>query len=420
MPISSYHPNPSSRYNKSFKTNNWWFSGWSTHFLTSDGDVYSFGSMNGQSSSSSKDPVQKKFPDPIVQISAGRNHLVALSSKGEIYSYIDLKGSPQRIRFLSQGIAQASPHSKSPKHRQVTKVVGGWNCSGALVHEVGIIIWRHEGRADLRLVQANNKDMPILQSDNWVDESYVQPPDIGEDSSDELLQEKARQIVDFVILEGYLVFITMAGKVYCVEMTDNLPASRPILLEQFSTPDSDEGEIADKAEAEKKKIDRISGFFRRFAVYNQHGLVHIGNVEILKAAIQDTRRTSPSNPLREELRPLAMPSLQRFGTIAQIVFGDYHSHALTHDGKLLSWGVESQNCGCLGIGDYKESARRGVVWDGGNGSLDEAAEVIFHDPPYPRNAYPKRSAEGEVIWDVEAKPNHDGSSGNKASFKNND
>lgn len=388
------------------EANNWRVSGWSTHFLTFDGDVYSFGSMNGQSSSSSKDPVKMKFPDPIVQISAGRNHLVALSSKGEIYSYIDLKSIPQRIMFSEHVVAPSNPYSKRPKHRQVRKVVAGWNCSGALLHGVGIIIWRHEGRADTTQLRTNFEGVKIAQSDNWVLESHVKPPgtETIEESVD-LFRDAACQIMDFVILEGYLVLITASGKVYCVEMRDSLPSSDPILLEHFSAPDPEEGKIIDRAEAEKSKIDRISGLFKRFAVYNKHGLVHIGNSEILKHAVEDTRRVGSPDRNREELKPLAMPGIKRFGTIVQIVFGDYHSHALTSDGKLLSWGVEPQNCGCLGIGDHKESEKRGVVWEAGNGRLDEAAEVFFHDPPYPRSAYPGRTAEGVVNWgDLRQRP----------------
>lgn len=393
------------------RANNWRVSGWSTHFLTFDGDVYSFGSMNGQSSSSSKDPVRMKFPDPIVQISPGRNHLVALSSKGEIYSYIDLKGVPQRIMFSEHVIAPSNPYSKSPKHRQVRKVVGGWGCSGALLHGVGIIIWRHEVKADMTQLRANFEGVKIMQSDNWVQESHVKPPEVEplEESVEDPFRDAACQIVDFVILEGYLVLITANGKVYCVELKDSLPSSYPILLKHFSAPDPEEGKTVDRAEAEKKKIDRISGFFQRFAVYNKHGLVHIGNSEILKHAVEDTRRAGPPDRNRQELKPLAMPNLKRFGIIVQIVFGDYHSHALTSDGTLLSWGVEPQNCGCLGIGDYIESERRGVEWEGGNGRLDEAAEVFFHDPPYPWSAYPERTAEGVVSWgDLTQRPTYGG------------
>lgn len=354
-----------------------------------------------------------KFSDPIVQISAGRNHLVALSSKGEIYSYIDLKSVPQRIMFPEHVIAPSNPYSKRPKHRQVRKVLGGWNCSGALLHGVGIIIWRHEGKADIAQLQANFEGVKIMQSDNWVQESHIKPPEV--ETTEEPLdsfRDAACQIVDFVILEDYLVFITASGKVYCVEMKDSLPSSDPILLEHFSTPDSEEGKIIDRAEVERKKIDRMSGFFSRFAVYNKHGLVHIGNSQILKHAVEDTRRAGSPDRNRQELKPLAMPNLKRFGTIVQIVFGDYHSHALTCDGTLLSWGVESQNCGCLGIGDHRESEKRGVVWQIGNGHLDEAAEVFFHDPPYPKSAYPVRTTDGVVNWDnFEQRSTHGGASG---------
>ncbi|AMD19301.1 HBR400Cp [Eremothecium sinecaudum] len=35
--------------------------------------------------------------------------------------------------------------------------------------------------------------------------------------------------------------------------------------------------------------------------------------------------------------------------------GDYHNIALTEDGELYSWGLESELCGCLGIGDAREA-----------------------------------------------------------------
>lgn len=349
-----------------------------------------------------------KFPDPIVQISPGRNHLVALSSKGEIYSYVDIKSVPQRIKFLEHNITESNPRSKSTEFGKVKKVVGGWNCSGALIHGYGIVIWRHEGRVDP--AKLRERAVTCNMGDNWVHESVITPPIIETSEnknldpsfrrlSTELEQEHDQQIADFVILEGYVVFITVGGKVYCVDLQNALPASDPVLLANFSTPEPEEGKIVDREAIEGKRVDRISGFFRRFAVYNRHGLVHMGDNEILKNAVEGTRRVGTADADREEIQPLALPNFEKFGTVVQIVFGDYHSHALTKDGKLLSWGVESMNCGCLGIGDSKESARRGVVWRIGDGSLDEAAEVFFHDPPYPKSSYPRKNEDGTPNWD---------------------
>lgn len=52
----------------------------------------------------------------------------------------------------------------------------------------------------------------------------------------------------------------------------------------------------------------------------------------------------------EKFRLTIIPELQN-RSIVDVAVGDYHFLALTVDGELLSWGLELQKNGCLGLGD---------------------------------------------------------------------
>lgn len=330
---------------------------------------------------------------PIARISAGRNHLIALDVEGQIYSYESLQSPPKRIDFMESWIVKSDPYSSSTEVGKVRKVVGGWDCSGALVYGHGLLIWKHDHRVpgtrinieDRRLVQESLITAPILDPQEHQRTTNL---------------EREKEIIDFILIEGFVVFVTAGGRVYCIEERNGVPVLPPVFLPHFSVHEPTDEEILDLKGYRNKKADRISGFFKKFAVYNRNGLVHVGDADLLRRAVYNNRRPEVPEKEKDEIRPLAIPSLNKFGTIAQIVFGDYHSHAVTQDGRLLSWGVESQNCGCLGIGDHREAERRGVVWRWEDGTLDEAAEVFFQDPPYPKSCYPPRGEDGRPQWDA--------------------
>jgi SCF-associated factor 1 len=341
----------------------------------------------------SEHAIKMMIDTPIARISAGRNHLIALDVEGQIYSYEDLHNPPKRINFMESWIIKSDPYSSSTEVGKVRKVVGGWDCSGALVYGHGLLIWKH----DKRISGTNG----IGEDGRLVQESLITPPILDpQEHQRTTILEREKEIIDFILIEGFVVFVTAGGRVYCIEERDGVPVLPPVFLPHFSVHEPTDEEILDLKGYRNKKADRISGFFKKFAVYNRNGLVHVGDTDLLRRAVQNNCRPEVPVPEKDEIRPLAIPSLNKFGTIAQIVFGDYHSHAVTQDGKLLSWGVESQNCGCLGIGDLREAERRGVVWHWQNGTLDEAAEVFFQDPPHPKSCYPPRGEDGNPQWDA--------------------
>lgn len=75
---------------------------------------------------------------------------------------------------------------------------------------------------------------------------------------------------------------------------------------------------------------------------------------------------------------------QKVGVV-QVVAGGMHNVALTHDNKILTWGVNDQ--GALG---------RDTTWDGGLKDMDEEEDSDSDDDDTGMN--PKESTPGEVDW----------------------
>ena len=76
----------------------------------------------------------------------------------------------------------------------------------------------------------------------------------------------------------------------------------------------------------------------------------------------------------EESEPRVVPTLQDRNVIS-VVLGDYHSAALTADGKLYTWGKFSG--GALGLGVAGSHFRRSYFPYDGRGMVDVPTEVRF-------------------------------------------
>ena len=297
--------------------------GWSTSFLTSDGHVYLSGRLRMEESSAS----EIKFPEPISQLSSGRDHLIALSNKGRVYTCILKSRGAQRVNF-SVTVNDSDPGyltlDKIGKVAEdigwVKKVVGGWDRCAALISGIGIVVWR----------PTDNLGGPYTPSVGIINgTSYLDKPPKGipaEAWAEAQKHESIGQVVDFVLGEGYLVFFTTIGKVFAVLGFDQ---AVPVELVHFSSPEG------------QPPVNRISGNFRRFAVLNKEGVVLVGDLDIVRNNVEGKA---------EGIKPIRGPDFTGY-KIVDIAFGDYHGLALTDEGRILSWGTESQMCGCLGLGD---------------------------------------------------------------------
>jgi len=300
--------------------------GWSTSFLTSDGHVYISGCLSREEDSAT----EIKFPEPISQLSSGRGHLIALSNKGRVYTCVLKSRGAQRVNF-SVTANDSDPGCLTPDKISkvaedigwVKRVVGGWDRCAALISGIGIVVWRP---TDIRGSDPGpyTPGVGIINGTNYLDKP---PKGISAEAWAEVQKhESIGQVVDFVLGEGYLVFFTTTGKVFAVLGFDQ---TAPVELVHFSSPEG------------QSPVNRISGNFRRFAVLNKEGVVRVGDVDIVRNNVEGKA---------EGVEPIGGLDFAGY-KIVDIAFGDYHGLALTDDGKVLSWGTESQMCGCLGLGD---------------------------------------------------------------------
>jgi SCF-associated factor 1 len=246
-----------------------------------------------------------------------------------------------------------------PGHKQrqpgtVSKVVAGWNATGVLVEGHGINLLFSRRRKFYMM------GVPFLS-----ELDVVEDPDV---------------VVDFAIGERFLMAATASGKVFAANMADierNEPIA-PMQMLNFEAP------------AGRLPINRIVGWFRKFALFNDDGLVYIvDDVQDLQASRQHLEAAGGPRGLSHTLKemrtsattPTMVAGLEAY-TVIDVAFGDWHCLALTDTGKVLSWGTESRTCGCLGLGrpDVAGLSLTNVY----DGVLD-TAQVVSFDHPHPED-----------------------------------
>ncbi|PUU80788.1 regulator of chromosome condensation 1/beta-lactamase-inhibitor protein II [Tuber borchii] len=337
--------------------------GWSTSFLTSDGHVYIAGRLSDRLGGGEETPTAEiKFPEPISQLSSGRDHLIALSNKGRVYTCIDKSQGAQRVKFSAMASDSDSGCLTPDKIGGVAedigwvkKVVGGWDRCAALISGIGIVVWRPTDSRE-HIPGPYTPSVRVIRGTNYLDKP---PKGISAEVLAGVQKHKSiGQVVDFTLGEGYLVFLTITGKVFAVSGFDQeFDQAAPVELVHFSSPEG------------QPPVNRISGNFRRFAVLNKEGTVRVGDVDIVRNSAEGKT---------EGVKPIRRPDFASY-KVVDIAFGDHHGLALTDEGEILSWGTESRMCGCLGLGDQLPGM--GMV-DGRFANLEVSKpKVVSFRPP---------------------------------------
>jgi len=327
----------------------------------------------------------------IVEASSGRSHVLGLSEEGRIWSWTRENQPGKFIKFIDVDTrTYGSTYYETQRARgTVEKVAAGWNHSAALVNGVGIVVWfPSQGTPDDE--EGILVDGELVPGTCYI-EGTPRPPTISDEDWE--YAKEVGEVTGIMAGDSYLVFLTKPGKVYAVCAKPSMVAgTRPVQLYHFSAP------------ADEKPMTYISGSFSKFAVFNSDGLVYIGTKGQVQEALDAP--VERQGPQVEEVqnKPTVIPSLQKRGIVA-IAFGDYHSLALTAQGKVLSWGTESQMCGCLGHG-LVEIARRGGIKLTAHGQLDEPTEVSFD--PFETNNPQKLEDNQYFIFNISAAGWHSG------------
>ncbi|KAH8722415.1 regulator of chromosome condensation 1/beta-lactamase-inhibitor protein II [Phaeosphaeriaceae sp. PMI808] len=344
--------------------------GWSTTLLTAKGSLYTVGVLNGEAVFAAIERMQPlSFPagypsskkpqyiEPTIalrQFSAGRSHILAVSDSGKIWSWYDVKDPALQVKFTNLEIKESSPKdtsNRSSNFGKVKQVVAGWSRSSAYVHGVGIVVWDSVQRD---LGEETMDTMLVLEYAEIPNTGYQRVKETrGKSEEEKALCEEVGAVLNYIILEDFVVFITDIGKVFCGKFGDKNQVNRVLELRALHN--------------RKGTPSDLQGSFRRFAVFLGDEVI-TSDQDYLQACWNN----QTTNPEQTNIGLHRIPALQNNDVIS-VAFGDYHYLALHSNGRITSYGKELQACGALGLGneDEDEGCARGIVYDRltRNGSL---------------------------------------------------
>lgn len=168
----------------------------------------------------------------------------------------------------------------------------------------------------------------------------------GESEYEKALGAEVGTVLNYIVLEHFVVFNTDLGKVFCGRFGDNNSVESILELHQLCS------DVASPFD--------VQGSFRRFAVFSK-GEVITADQDYVEAC-WEARHTDPEQADIQGLK--IIPALQH-KDIIQVAFGDYHYLALHSSGKITSYGAEVSACGALGLGDGTNNGghARGVAYE---------------------------------------------------------
>ncbi|KAI4960225.1 hypothetical protein J4E86_001847 [Alternaria arbusti] len=343
--------------------------GWSTTLLTSKGTLYTAGALDGQRiliASGSLQPLrfpegypsntsEAQYEEPSVairQFSSGRAHILGLSDSGRIWSWYDVKKPALQVKFATLQLNEPSLNEKSnatSNFGQVKQVVAGWSRSSAYVHGVGIVVWdpveRDHG-------DEGTDTMLVLEHAEVPKTGYQHVKGNRDSDEQRVLRQEVGAVLNYVILEHFVLFSTDLGKVFCGRFEEK---NRVEDIVELQTLRHDQGAPLD-----------VQGSFRNFAIFRDDEVI-TGDQNYLESCWSNRHSPGDVQGLKK------IPALQNSNVIS-IAFGDYHYLALHSDGKITSYGTENSACGALGLGSNGDNLvgnARGIVYDrfNGNGQL---------------------------------------------------
>jgi SCF-associated factor 1 len=339
-------------------------SGWSTTLLTSRGTLHTVGVLDGGRVFAAIERLKplgfppgypssstvSQYDEPAItirQFSAGRSHVLAVSDTGRIWSWYHVTNPALHVKFANVDLHEVTlgnEESNKSSYGKVKQVVAGWSRSSAYINGYGIVVWdpvERDGDDD------STDTMLVLDNAEVPRTGYQRPRDRRAESDEQrVLGEEVGAVLNYIILEHFVVFVTDLGKVFCGRFGDKNSVENILELRQLSNTS---GPTVD-----------VQGSFRRFAVFKNNEVV-TSNQDYLESCWNEQR----NNPDQVDTPGLnKIPALQNSSVIS-VAFGDYHYLALHSNGKITSYGTELQACGALGLGGEPddEGKARGIVYE---------------------------------------------------------
>lgn len=286
----------------------------------------------------------------IRQFSSGRSHILGLSDSGRIWSWYATNKPALHVKFLNVDITEASAGESSPANKplygRIKQVVAGWSCSSAYIYGTGIVVWNPVHRATSDHDEMDT--MLILENVEVPKTAYQRVKGASrETDEDKALGEEVGAVLNYIILENYVVFVTDIGKVFCGKFGEKNHVEEVLELRALR---NENGTPLD-----------VQGSFRRFAIFKNSEVITT-NQDYLDVCWNER----DNNREQEGIDGLQkIPALQQNDVIS-VAFGDYHFLALHSTGKITSYGTELQACGALGLGGDgdPEGRTRGIRYTG--------------------------------------------------------
>lgn len=254
-----------------------------------------------------------QFDTQFVSVSSGRAHFIAMDNTGNLWSW-DRGDYGVKLKFVNQGGVDLKSQG-----RFVLKALAGWDSSVAYIYNYGLVYWK--------------KHEPLKKDQTEAKAHHVLIPNTGDING-------PGKIVDFVAGEDFIIYVTLEGKIYRNDMIGE--PSFPLVKFQ------DYLKLNGKSLA--PKFVRLSGSFRSFTAFSNEDLVLLGS--------------------KNTDEPEIIDELQKVNCIS-VAVGDYHFLALLRDGTMLSWGLESNHCGCLGLGKQPN----GSIIEGGSKRVIKPTQI---------------------------------------------
>ncbi|KAI0064013.1 RCC1/BLIP-II [Artomyces pyxidatus] len=338
--------------------------GMSFHALDSKGNMFVWGTLDGQNMALNSEGFAMKYkeasvphklimPDPIRSVSCGRIHAMALDSQSQVWTFVSW-GRPFKFQspLLDCHAADTTP----------VQVECGWAFSSILTASGDVLVyWPFAGEIDTRVQTENtimnqrsdsqahatsDNSIPCvawtLRSDPFRLPHLPQLPKLdgtgADEGPDDFMEVKLIKIASF---DNQLIGLTNKGHVLKFRDLSNEASLRHgqwEYLPTFSEVSRVREQPAFAAGGSKldapttMQITHISAHFETFVAYST------GSSSIILMGDTDTDASSA---------PKILPGLQHRAIIS-VVLGDYHFGALTASGQLLTWGSYSH--GALGLG----------------------------------------------------------------------
>ena len=346
-------------------------------------------------------PNPRERHDPataIQQFSTLADRVLGLSDTGKIWSWYS-KDHGKQIKFLGIDILEGADCQKRGKGR-VKKVVAGPAYSSALIEGIGIVTWE----ADNEHTQRQSLDEPdtdtwlVFKADVIPGTSFERAWNLSSDvsrmpGSNQTVFEEVGEVINYVAMDGYIVFLTHTGRVYIYWDVRLARKNCPPTRSHWFNPCEEPSSLLEICVPEDTTVTALYGYDRSFALI-------LANDEVLLA---------PSNPIYQNIakRPLPLrapdmppfkpfkryPCLQKRG-VASLSFSDSCSSALLHDGSILLGGKQwLAGCSSIGAPGFKDDIR-GLVYSEG---------LLQHSLAYRRLLKQCYCGLGRQVWFEEEK-----------------